>query len=284
MKLFKELPTVLPFFTDIRNQNRFKENVKKKCPFQLLSPKNAFLPFIIQIPKGSAKPTSFKLISLNGSETDLSNNIGILKAIDFEDFAYCYYKGESLVFKFETIEQELNLTGSFYIELNIDDVIYFSEVFVMKEEIKNSEFPNDFIKIEFWDSKDIEPIRYRDGFKQEIYLDTFIHTSEPEIEEETEPDGNNNLNPTFSKLVIKQKMEILVPDFLKIALMTLPMHEEIKVFDQNKREGKIDRTKVTPTTVANGAFATLEIVFETDVLTKTLCDENKIPTNENLWV
>ena len=284
MKLIKELPTVLPFFTDIRNQNRFKENVKKKCPFQLLSPKNAFLPFIIQIPKGSAKPTSFKLISLNGSETDLSNNIGILKAIDFEDFAYCYYKGETLVFKHETIEQELNLKGSFYIELNIDNVFYFSEVFVMKEEITNSEFSNDFIKIEFWDSKDIEPIRYRDGFKQEIYLDTFIHTSEPEIEEETEPDGNNNLNPTFSKLVIKQKMEILVPDFLKIALMTLPMHEEIKVFDQNKREGKIDRTKVTPTTVANGAFATLEIVFETDILTKTLCDENKIPTNENLWV
>ena len=284
MKLIKELPTVLPFYTDIRNQNRFKENVKKKCPFHLLSPKNAFLPFIIQIPKGSAKPTSFKLISLNGSETDLSNNIGILKAIDFEDFAYCYYKGESLVFKFETIEQELNLTGSFYIELNIDDVIYFSEVFVMKEEITNSEFPNDFIKIEYWDPKDIEPIRYRDGFKQEIYLDTFIHTSEPEIEEETEPDGNNNLNPTFSKLVIKQKMEILVPDFLKIALMTLPMHGEIKVLDQNKREGKIDRIKVTPTAVANGAFATLEIVFETDVLTKTLCDENKIPTNQNLWV
>ena len=284
MKLIKELPTVLPFYTDIRNQNRFKENVKNKCKFQLLSPKNALLPFVIQIPKDSQQPTSFKLISLNGTETDLSNNIPILKAIDFEDFAYCYYNGQPLIFKYETIEEELNLKGSFYIELNLDGDLYFSEVFVMKEEITNSEFSNDLIKVEFWDSKDIEPIRYRDGFKQEIYLDTFIHTSEPEIEEETEPDGNNNLNPTFSKLVIKQKMEVLVPDFVKIALMTLPMHDEIIIFDQNKREGKIDRTKVTPTTVANGAFATLEIVFETDVLTKTLCDENKIPTNENLWV
>ena len=274
----------MPFFTDIRNQNRFKENVKKKCPFQLLSPKNAFLPFIIQLPKRSLKPTSFKLISLSGNELDLSNNIGNLKAIDFDDFTYCYYLGETMIFKYETIEEELNLKGSYYIELNVGEDLYFSEVFIMKEEITNSEFSNDFIKIEFWDSKDIEPIRYRNGFKQEIYLDTFIHTSDPEIEEETEPDGNNNLNPTFSKLVIKQKMEVLVPDFLKIALMTLPMHGEIKVLDQNKREGKIDRIKVTPTTIANGAFATLEIVFETDVLTKTLCDENKIPTNENLWV
>ena len=284
MKLIKELPTVLPFYTDIRNQNRFKENVKNKCPFQLLSPKNAFLPFIIQLPKGSPKPTFFKLISLSGNELDLSNNIGNLKAIDFDDFTYCFYKGETIIFKYETIEQELNHKGGSYIEIIIGGIKYFSEVFVMKEEITNSEFPNDFIKIEYWDSKDIEPIRYRDGFKQEIYLDTFIHTSEPEIEEETEPDGNNNLNPTFSKLVIKQKIEVLVPDFVKIALMTLPMHEEIKVFDQNKREGKIDRTKVTPTTVANGAFATLEIVFETDILTKTLCDDNKIPTNENLWI
>ena len=284
MKLIKELPTVLPFYTDIRNQNRFKENVKNKCKFNLLSPKNAFLPFLIQIPKGSLKPTSFKLVSLNGAETDLSNNISILKAIDFEDFAYCYYKGESLIFKHETIEQDLNLKGAFYIEIVIGGTKYFSEVFIMKEEITNSEFSNDLIKIEFWDSKDIEPIRYRDGFKQEIYLDTFIHTSDPEIEEETENDGNNNPNTTFSKLLIKQKIEVLVPDFLKIALMTLPMHDEVKVFDQNKREGKIDRTKVTPTTVANGAFATLEIVFETDILTKTLCDENKIPTNQNLWV
>lgn len=284
MKLIKELPTVLPFYTDIRNQNRFKENVKKKCPFQLLSPKNAFLPFLIQIPKGSAKPTSFKLISLNGAETNLMNNVNILKAIDFEDFAYCYYKGETLTFKYETIEQELNLKGGYYIELTIGGIKYFSEVFVMEEEIKNSEFGNKFIKIEFWDSKDIEPIRYRQAFKQVVYLDTFIHTSEPEIEEETENDGNNNPNPTFSKLLIKQKIEIIVPDFLKIALMTLPMHEEIKIFDQNKREGKIDRTKVTPTTVSGGAFATLEIVFETDILTKTLCDENKISTNENLWI
>ena len=110
MKLFSELPTVLPFYTDKRNQNRFKENVAKNCLSFLFSPKNALLPFVIQLPKNSPKPTSFKLISLNGQETDLSNNISKLKAIDFDDFAYCYYNGQILDFKFESIEQELNLT------------------------------------------------------------------------------------------------------------------------------------------------------------------------------
>lgn len=284
MKLFSELPTILPFYTNLRNQNRFKENVKKNCSFKLLSPTNALLPFMLQLPKNSPKPTSFKLISLNGQETDLSNNISKLKAIDFDDFAYCYYNGQVLDFKFESIEQELNLTGIYFVEIKINNIKYFSEVFLMYEEIKQNDFGNNFIKLEFWDEADIEPIRYRNDFKQVIYLDTFIHTSEAEIEEETETDGLGNKIPTFTKLTIKQKIEVLVPDFVKNALMTLPMHNEIFVSEQGKREGKIDRVKVIPSADETGAFSTVAIVFETDILTKTQCEDNKIATNENLWL
>lgn len=284
MKLFSELPTVLPFYTNKKNQNRFKENVVKNCPSFLFSPKNALLPFVIQLPKNSPKPTSFKLISLNGQETDLSNNISKLKAIDFDDFAYCYYNGQILDFKFESIEQELDLTGIYFVELEINNIKYFSEVFLMSEEIKQNDFGSNFVKLEFWDKTDIEPIRYRNDFKQVIYLDTFIHTSEAEIEEETETDGLGNKIPTFTKLTIKQKIEVLVPDFVKNALMTLPMHNEIFVSEQSKREGKIDRVKVTPSSDETGAFSTVEITLETDILTKTQCDDNKQATNENLWV
>lgn len=284
MKLFNELPSILPFFTDLRNQNRFKENVKNKCPFFLMSPNNALLPFLLQIPKGSPKPSSLKLISLNGSETDLSNNIPQLKAVDFEDFAYCYYNGQALTFKYETIEQELNLEGIFYIELTISGIKYFSEVFKMTEEIKSDSFNNRFVKLEYWDEEDIEPIRYRDNFKQVIYFDTFIYTSEPEITQETEGDGDSNEIPTFQKMTIRQKIEILVPDFVKIALMSMQMHSNIFINEQNKRQGKIDRVKMTPTTEANGALTTLEIVLETDILTKRGgCKDNKTATNENLW-
>lgn len=284
MKLFSELPTVLPFYTNLRNQNRFKENAKKSCDFNLFSPSNALLPFTLQLPKGSPKPTSFKLVSEDGNETDLSNNISKLKAVDFDDFAYCFYNGEKLMFKYETIEQELNLNGRFHIELIIDGKKYFSENFLMSKDIKADFFSNKFVKFEFWDEKDIEPVRYRSNFKQVIYLDTFIHTSEPEIEEEAERDGNNNAIPTFTKLTIKQKIEVVVPDFIKVALMTLQLHEEIFVFEQNKRSGKIDRIKINPTTEDGGAFSTVEIVLETDILTKIQCEDNKQATNENLWV
>ena len=171
------MPTVLPFYENKRNQNRFKENVKKNCDFKLLSPSNALLPFVLKIPKGSPKPTSFKLISINEQEIDLSNNISKLTAVDFDDFCYCFYNGQKLTFKFEEIEQDLNLKGLYFIELEIDGKKYFSEVFFMIEEIKNNLFSDKFVKIAFSDSKDIEPIRYRNGFVQEIYLDTFIHKS-----------------------------------------------------------------------------------------------------------
>ena len=286
MKLFSELPTVLPFYTDKRNQNRFKENVAKNCPFKLLSPSNRPLPFVLQIPKGSPPPQSVMIYNCDDSvHYDLSENINKLKAVDFDDFAYCYNNGQV---SWTYGGQKMNFQGMFYLLIQINGVAYFSETFCMTTEIGSNQFDSPFfadnlVKIKFSDTTDIEPIRYRNGFVQEIYLDTFIHTSEPEIEEETEADGLGNKNTTFSKLTIKQKIEIFVPDFIKNALSTLPMHEDVFVYEQNKREGKIDRIKVTPSSDETGAFSTVEIVLETDILTKTQCDENKQATNANLW-
>lgn len=283
MKLYEELTTVLPFYTNKLNQERFKENVAKNCALKLFSPSNALLPFMLKLPKSSPKPTSFKIVDLNGNKTDLSNNISKLKAFDFDDFAYCYYNGEELVFKYETIEQPLDLTGFYFVELTIDGVEYFSEIFFMTCEIKSTEFSDRFVKFQYYDEADIEPIRYRNNFKQIFYLDTFIHTSEPEIEEENETDGLGGQIPTFTKFTIKQKIEVTVPDFFKNAIMTMQMHDEIFVNEKNKREGSIDRIKVTPTADETGASFQVEIILETDILVKTQCEHNKVATNEDLW-
>lgn len=284
MKLFEELITVLPFYTNKRNQDRFKENVAKNCALKLLCPSNALLPFMLKLPKSSPKPTSFKIVDLNGTKTDLSNNINKLKAFDFDDFAYCYYNGDELVFKHETFEKPLEMFGFFYIEITIGQIIYYSEMFFMSKEIKSTQFSDKIVKIEFYDEKDIEPIRYRNGFKQVFYLDSFIHTSEPEIEEENEVDGLGGQIPTFVKFTVKQKMEVVVADFFKNAIMTMQMHDEIYIYEQNKREGKIDRIKVTPTADETGASFNLEIILETDILTKIQCEQNKVAINDNLWV
>lgn len=287
MKLFNELPTILPFYTDQRNQNRFKENVKKNCHFKLLSPNNRMLPFMIKLPKGSPKPTSMKLINCDNSvEYDISENINKLKASDFESESYCWNIGDV---SWTYGGTRMSFKGTFYLFLLINNIEYYSEVFCMTSRITvnklgQNTFSDDLIKIEFYDEKDIEPLRYRHGMSQHVYLETYIHTSEPEIEEENEPDGTNQPIPTFQKMVVRQKMELYVPDFLKNALMSLQLHEKIKVFDQNKRIGDIDRIKITSSPDETGAFSNVSIALETDVLVKTECDSNKQATNPNLWV
>lgn len=285
MKLFEELPTILPIYTEVRNQNRHKENVKRNCEISLFSPHNAFLPFMIRIPKDSERPTSWKIFNLHDEEViDISNNISLLKGFKFDDFSFAFYNGNKLIFKHETIEQDLNLNGSHYFVIEIDNVKYYSEVFKMCSEISDSEFSNRFVKIEYWDNKDIEPIRYRNEFKQVVYFDTFIHESEPTIEEETETDGFGNKIPTFQKMVIKQKIEVIVPDFLKIALVSMQMHENVLVYEQNKRFGKIDRTYISPTSEDNGSFATIEMNFETDILMKDSCTKKNKSLISEIWI
>ena len=68
---------------------------------------------------------------------------------NFEDSKYIYYNGEAMVFKFESIEEELNVSGNFYFGLIIDGIEYFSEIFAMHPDIKNNIFSDRFVKIEF---------------------------------------------------------------------------------------------------------------------------------------
>lgn len=284
MKLFNELPTVVPFFTNIKNQNRFKENVRKNCTVPLFSPSDSFLPFVLKLPKDSPAPTSWKLFDLSGVEAaDLSNNIDVLQAFNYDDFSFAYYKGEKLTFQHESVVQDLNMKGTFYLVFEIDGQKYFSETFTMCPEIKHNSFSDRFVQVKFWDEKDIEPIRFSEGFKQWIFLDTFIHESEPQIQSDREIDGKGNEIPTFRKMIIKQKIEVVVPEFIKIALLTVQLHDNVEVFEKNKRSGMVDRVVVTSASEESGSFATVQINFETDVLMKTVCDDNK-PIISQIWI
>lgn len=276
MKLYEELPVVLPFYRKLQNQNRFKENAKKLYDYLHITPKGKILPFMLRLPKDTEKPLKMFLVDLNEVKTDISNNIHLLKAVNFEDYLYCYYLGEELIFRYETREENLDLSSNYYLEIEFKDFILYSEIFCFA----NTE---NLLEITFSDIKDIEPLRYRKNFEQKIYLDTFLHTSEPEIEAEGERDGDNNLIPLFEKLTIKQKCESLVPDFVKIALHTLEIHDNILVNAQNNRVGAIDRVKVSAQDEETGAYSQVTLSFETDILTKGEC-ENKNALNDNFWI
>src|SRR5690606_11365151 len=121
------------------------------------------------------------------------------------------------------------------------------------------------------------PLIYKigsDKFVQNIYLDTFVHVSEPEIEEEMEKDGNDKDVPVFQKLIVRNRMQVVLPDFINVALSAAQLHDEITVTTEHgKRKGFVDRLTLNSAVEDNGSYITTDILLEQDLLVKTNCDQ-----------
>ena len=152
-------------------------------------------------------------------------------------------------------------------------------MFTVKDDLTN------YMKLEFWNGCDLNPIMYNGtNFKQILYLDTFIHTGDPEIEEDGERDGDDNLIPTFQKMTVKYRFTALVPDFVKIAIASLQIHEEVYLTTAKAiRTGKIERITTTSTTETGGAYSTIDVTLEQLIISKDSCCENIIIENGSPW-
>lgn len=272
--IYKELPTVLPFYDKRANQNMNRENVAKNCIYQLISPNDSLLPFQILIPAEMyAKPTKWSVITLGGIEIDLTRNLSLIFDKITENGAYFVYNGNVLEFS-QNVSLDLEC-GFYYSVLEIGGEKYYSEVFCVKN-FKKSE-PTNYVKIEISNSTDLSPLIYKigsDKFIQNIYLDTFVHVSEPEIEEEMEKDGNDKDVPVFQKLIVRNRMQVVLPDFINVALSAAQLHDEIIVTtEQGKRKGFVDRLTLSNSVEDNGSYITTDILLEQDLLVKTNCDQ-----------
>lgn len=273
--LFNELPIIFPFYEKKEMQDKNNENVKTTCVNELISPSNAVLPFQIRLPlEETQKPLKWEVFKdCGGISIDLSNNLDKISGYSLENGFYIQYKGEALT----AYGKELDLkTGNYYVKLTFEDFEYYSEVFnIPLNRFKVEEENIPYLKIEYSNTGDIDPIIYKGGFTNVVYLDTFIHKSEPEIQEDGERDGQDELTPTFQKLVIKYNFTVLVPNFLKIALVSLQMHDLIKITTPNNiRSGLISGCNVSFIDEDNGALSTVDVKFTQYVLTKNSCAEN----------
>ena len=275
------MPIVFPFYETITNQDQYRENVEGLNHFDLISPINALLPFQIEMPTGKPHPTNWELYRVKDGHVELLNeNYNKVKIYKFADRQVATYNGDALTLA----GNPLNMAcGYYYTKLNFPDGSYYiSEVFFIPENAFAVGAANDFIKISFWNEKDILPILYRDNFRQTIYLNTFVASYVPEIEEETEKDGFNNKIPVFQKLVLRYKIVDVVPDFLKIALISLQMHDHVELVTRS-RAGEIDRVQVTAQPHEGGGLNDVDVVFEDDIMYKTNCDDSIAATGVTTW-
>ena len=279
-KIFNELPIVLPFYESVKSQEIYKENVDENLYYKLISPQNSLLPFQIRMPKDKPAPTAWKIISHCGKTSiDISNNLSKVKIYEFEDFKQAVYFGEPLQFVFEQINEPLNLPcGFYYAQFEFaDGSKYVSEIFYPHNNLQ------EFLKIVFYCNNDVLPVIYRDNWQQILYLPTYVHSSVPELEEETEEDGFNNEIPIFQKLMLRYKFVDVVPDFLKIVLVSLQMQDFVYLWLNETRSGEIDRVFVTATPDETGATNEVEVIFEDDVLVKTSCGKNEPTVSVSNW-
>lgn len=301
MNIFQELPTAFPWYEGtIKKQNRYRFNVKSDDWAGLISPKNSLLPFEFWEPyiidggmvNLGADVHEWKIFDLNDNlvATLSAASIALIHYIIKENRQYFYFAGDALTVSGGAA---LNLSPGFYysrVELVFSGgsshlTYFYSEVFRVPDCIFSTTSTPDqipFLKLEWWNNTDLRPIFYNDlvsgvpRFRNVIYLDTFVHQSEPEIQEDGEKDGNDVVIATFQKCLLKYRITELVPDYLKLALVVMSMHDHVKLTTEyGIRSGEMQTVTTNSQTEEGGAFSTVDIIFEEDVaMIKKACGDN----------
>lgn len=254
-----------------------KPIIEKQVPNRELYNKTFFSLSRSEVP-ASITPgeiTSWKIMTCCGSETDVTNNTGLISLRMYGDGIRVLYKGEPMFFETTAGNKPLNIQpGAYYSVIEFENGYqYFSEVFTVPEDSLDN-----YMKIEFWNSCDIDPIAYNDGaggWKQIMYIDSFIHASDPEVEEDGERDGNDMLIPTFQRMIVRYRFSAIVPDYMKIAIVSLQLHDNVWITTENEtRSGRADRLSTSTSIDDNGAYSTIDAIIDQYVMVKKACCSN----------
>lgn len=267
--IFSEFPLSFPIYANQAYQNRFRKNCSG-VPYKLISPSDALLPFqfcfastsLLQLSEWKIYNASGQLVKdLIGSDSHLKFEIRNAKQ-------YTFYNGTVLPgtpLQCGYYEMRMKFDGSL--------TYYYSEIFYSAGVTKDQ--MSEFLKIFYRNECDIGPIQYSNTgitvdsseyiFQNEIYLDAFITHTDPLLEIESEKDGYNNELVTFSKFNNRLLTEVVVPDYLKSALLMLQLHKSIALIEnQGRRNIAISRVQVKTSQLAETAecMSLVQLTFE----------------------
>lgn len=277
--IFNNLPVTFPWYDKIEKQNRSKVGADGVCDYKLHTPYNAILPFQFRRLRNLFGPETWEIYNANTNQVvaDLMPSLIKIQAASLGNYDYFFYDGSLLT----TTEGVLDLDRQmfYYSKITMQNgQQFFSELFFVPEisiNVLGTE-STQFLKLTFYNDADLPPLHFNGTFKQIVYLETHVHASEPEVEEESTPDGYDNQIPTFQKVVIKFRMAVLVPDFLKIALSTLPLYDHVFILTEgSKYEGEVFRLSTSASIEEDGLLSVVDVLFEEDVaMIKKNCPEN----------
>lgn len=286
--IYNELPTAFVWYDKKEKQQRYRENAQQSTSYKLISPNGRLLPFQFRLDNPSTGgPVSWKLYRADDDTlaADISSYMSYIVGIRLDTGLYATHLGTDMQFNVEGEEIDVMPEDCYYSVIEFSTgvegvyVSHYSEIFMMVADLSK------YIKIEYWNTCDIDPIAYNIPLlKQLVYLDTFIHASEPEIEEDGERDGQDQIIPTFQKMVVKYRFSVVVPDYMKIAIVSMQMHDNVILTTENGiRTGNIEKMTTTSTVEASGAYSTVDVLLEQLLISKDACCTNIAVLEPDPW-
>lgn len=277
MLIYNELPLPFPWYDKLEMQNRFRENCGANCDFRLITPRSNLLPFEFRRPQSGALLSKWTINFIDGAiALDLTRNTSLINAKTLEGYDYFWYNGEAMSVELEPGNiAGLNLPpGEYYSVITAVNETYYSEVFFVPDKtfssVETDNIP--YLTLEWNNDTDVKPILYntasgfKAAYKNVLYLDTIITGGEPVIVEETVEDGEGTQHPVFQKMTISYKIQVLAPDFIKLALAAIQLHKNVTVITPNGiRIGDASNFAITSQPESDGCLSTIDITIQQDL-------------------
>jgi len=257
--------SVLPFYTDIKEQNHRKPYAFGEV-YALFSLVNQILPFQIDVTAAPTAPITVYLVDFDsGTETDISSELQGLSTVQIDSYSLIVYP--SIMPMATAFEQ-----GRYYLRLHYTydggSQNFFSEVFTWVASVQN------YLKVEWYD---LENLLLDDGavcyktplyrVKHFLYLATELGKPDYTFEEEGEQrDGYFFPTKQLSEKVYR--FTFVAPEYICDVMRFIRLSDIVNVYDPYGRVYKCDTFLITPKWLTQGDLAQVDCEFETNTVAK----------------
>lgn len=251
--------SVLPWYTKLSQQNHRNFYAYGRA-YALYTGINQVPPFQLVRAKTGAQIDYFKIVNFKtGVETDVTSAIIVsgLTVYEGTDYDIIIYPATVGIGSSTLFEE-----GGYYAKMSDGSNIWYSDVFAMSSRV------DQMIKVQFCHAQDMSYtgglIRYEDGFKNYVYVNSTI--GKPNFEYEEEVTTRNGYTFPLQQTSWKShQFDFAAPEYLADLFRLIKLHDYVTIYNQDIT---FECDEFTPTTEwqEQGDLAIINCEFKTDTV------------------
>ena len=253
----------LPFFETLAEQHRAKQYAYgKRAPISVGL--NKIPPFQIVVPL--AMPDINSVIVIKEADGIETERYSVMSPLGFETRSFPTYKiivWPGLASIPTVSGGGLLDMGAYYLKISNGAQIFYSEEFVMTEQI------DEFIKVEFCHTEDFPlpggyHIDYRFNYRNFLFFRTFI--GKPEYVFENKAEARDGFNFYEQQVRFKRsRFEVFLPEEIADIVSMIGLHDTVKIH-QGGKVHECDEFEMSANWLERGDVAAVECEFKTDTV------------------